>query len=112
VEVHADGTVTISSTHSTSTYDFHARMRAEIDGVVVLDEAFVGYAGSENVPDRFRAEAAVQVMYEAMRLATSVERQSTAGDRELVAARCRSIDKDSRWVVDRLRGMAEALRER
>jgi hypothetical protein len=93
-----------------STGNFHARLRAET-GEIWLDESFCGYPASDNVPQRFRAEAAVRVMAQAMSVATWTERAFTAQDREFVRARYEGGAKDVWWVTDRLKVMAEAVRE-
>ncbi|MCA8965051.1 MAG: hypothetical protein KDC48_09185 [Planctomycetes bacterium] len=93
-----------------STGDFHAAVRLVQDGKVVLDEAFCGYPAGDNVEARFRAQAAVGVMHQALAQAEWTTRAATAADRQRVERRC-GLDGfgQARWVSQRLQQMRDLL---
>lgn len=98
--------------HGRSTNNFHARIRAWDGETVVLDEAFAGYPTSDNVPDRFRSEAAVRVLWQALADTPWTDRAPSAADREIVQARCAEARADDWWVAERLQVIDTALRAR
>jgi hypothetical protein len=80
--------------------NFHARVRVAAGDRVLLDAAFTGYPGSSTTSQRFRAEAAVAVLREAL---AEVEWTPRATRRQDGPA-------DTWWVEERLQTIATGLR--
>ncbi|MCA8950687.1 MAG: hypothetical protein KDE27_14390, partial [Planctomycetes bacterium] len=96
------------ASESWSSANFHARVRCEVAGETVLAAAFTGSPSTSNLPDRFRAEAAVRVLAQAVATAQWTERAPRASDRE--ALRERQTEQETvYWVRQRLRRLDEVL---
>lgn len=98
---------------STSTANFHAAVRLEQAGKVLLDEAFAGYPSGQNIEVRFRAQAATAVLRQATEDAQWQVRAPSAADIELVEKRCGvGSFGQPKWVTERLQTMQELLGKR
>jgi len=95
-----------------STGNFHAVVRATVDGQRLLDARFSGYPGGRNAPERFRAEAAMHALFEATKGLKWTPREPGEQDQKLAAARAAAADDENWWVRERLRAMAESLRQK
>ena len=83
-------------------------MSSGYGGMSCSDIARLDWQDSEAVK-RFRAEAAIRVLSQAMDGAQWHEREPTLRDRELVAARRQLADRDEWWVVQRLAAIEAGL---
>ncbi|MEZ6037638.1 MAG: HEAT repeat domain-containing protein [Planctomycetota bacterium] len=92
-----------------SSGDFAAAVRLQAHGEPWFEASFVGYPMGNNVPERYRAQAASHVLYQLARRATWQEATPDEGDRAAVASR-RKACGGSGWSGERLTALEELLR--
>ncbi|MCA8940992.1 MAG: hypothetical protein KDB80_00415 [Planctomycetes bacterium] len=92
--------------------NFHARVRAVCGDRVLIGARFTGYEAAHNVVERFRSQAATNVLHEAVADVEWAEILPEARHRQLIAERCKTSEADESWVHDRLEAIATQLEAR
>jgi hypothetical protein len=94
-----------SLTRSVALSSTYVRVRVELAGSVLMDCAFCGYPATDNIQDRFCAQAARRILSELMTGVVWKDRPTTDGDHDAMAARGLRENQAS-WVTERLQAMA------
>ena len=95
-----------------SSANFFSAVRLHVGERQVLDAKFADYARGDNVLQRFRAEAARNVLFEATRGFEWKQRAPVTADLDAVVAMRRRDKGDQSWWIDRrLQGLLDALAE-